>query len=540
MTKGTAMQVSTGNVLLDAIKANLAGSGTLRLLNKDTGEWEARTWAALYERSEAIAARLLDEDETPGAPIAVLGEPRFDGIAALCGAWLAGRAATVIAGPNRFAGVDIWAGRTRSQLASLGISHLFGQGTGLAALADAGAAESVRLIGAETVGSWRSARSSFQPRPTGSADVAVYQGTAGSTGSSKTVILSAESTLNHLNAVVERQKFDRGSDVLCSWLPLYHDMGLTMLLGGLLTGADTWLAPTSAFAKAPFDWLDWLTESRATVTAAPNFAYALLGRYARVAKNADLGSLRFAVNGGEPIDVEASERFGSELARFGFPRESIAASYGLAEAACGVTMPAPSSGLRFDVLAATATAPERKVALLGEPLDGVEVRLRDSAHAEGIEADRAVGEVEFRSTGQMSGYLGDPAIPADEWISTGDLGYLVDGQLVVCGRSKELIMIGGRNIFPHDVERAVDTVAGVRAGNVVALSAAGGRVGSDRLIVVAEFAGADREAARGEIAARTTAECGITPALVELVEPNSLPKTSSGKLRRVEVAQRYR
>ncbi|MFB8007959.1 AMP-binding protein [Nocardia sp. NPDC056000] len=539
----TPVTTAVENVLISAVEERLNGSGELRILDKRTGAWSARPWADLYERSVAIAARLQSTRQHETQTVAVIGEPNFETLAAICGAWLAGHGLTVLPGPNRFASSESWAAKTLAQFETLGVADVFGYGTALAALDQqlvAQAGTGVRLADPEQVATWGSAPSDFRSTPAHPDAHALYQGTAGSTGTSKTVALSASAVLHHLLAVVQRQQFDRGRDILCSWLPLYHDMGLTMALGGLVTGADTWLAPTSAFAQGPFDWLTWLTESKATITAAPNFAYALLGRYARVAKEGDLSALRMAVNGAEPIDVDATGQFCSELGKFGFDRGAMAASYGLAEATCGITMPVPGTGLRFDLLPATATTPERKLALLGPAFDGVEMRIGTPEHTTDLAGLRAVGEIEFRSLAQMTGYLGDQPVGPDEWIKTGDLGYLVDDQLVVCGRSKELITIAGRNIFPQDVERAVDGVEGVRPGGIVALSVSGGRVRSDRLVIVAEFQGADEAAARGEISDRVAAECGIVPATVDFVEPGSLPKTTSGKLRRVEVAGRYR
>ncbi|MEU0541952.1 hypothetical protein ABZ319_18990 [Nocardia sp. NPDC005978] len=140
----------------------------------------------------------------------------------------------------------------------------------------------------------------------------------------------------------------------------------------------------------------------------------------------------------------------------------------------------------------------------------------------------------------MIGYHGDTPIGAGEWIGTGDLGYLVDDQLVVCGRSKELITIAGRNIFPQEIERAVVGVAGVRPGAIAAVSGGGSGARRDQLVVVAEYSGDDKKAARRLISERVAAECGVTPGLVDLVPVGELPKTTSGKLRRVEIAAGYR
>ena len=137
-------------------------------------------------------------------------------------------------------------------------------------------------------------------------------------------------------------------DVGCTWLPLYHDMGLTFLLSGALTGSPLWLAPTAAFAASPFRWLRWLSESGATMTAAPNMAYSMIGKYARLVSDVDLGRVRVSISGGEPVDCAAMERFATALSAFGFDAGALAPSYGLAESTCAVTIPAPGTGLLYD------------------------------------------------------------------------------------------------------------------------------------------------------------------------------------------------
>lgn len=534
--------MATENALSAAVRDGLDRAADLHLFDKSTGTWTARSWADVIGVSETVAARLQSRQttETPG-PVAIIGEPSFDMIATVLATWMAGRASTILPGPNRFASLDSWGARTKGQLGVLGITEVFSQGTAMKALAAQADADSpsIRLTDLGTVSELPLAPATFVPTLCSPDAPAVYQGTAGSTGVPKSVQLTADAVLHNVRSVLGRHDYRHGSDVLCSWLPLYHDMGLMMLLSGMIGGAPTWIAPTSAFAKSPFDWPEWLTRSKATVTAAPNFAYALLGRYARLAKGADLGNLRVAINGGEPIDVEATQQFSAELAKHGFDPKAVSCSYGLAEATCGLTMPS-STGLMVDEIPATTSAPARKVALLGPALDGVQLRIEPTEHTTDFDGSREVGEVEFRSTAQMIGYFGDRPVVPGEWIRTGDLGYLVGDQLVVCGRSKELITIAGRNIFPQEIERAAAGVPGVRPGGVAAVTGSGGGARGGQLVIVAEFIGDDATAARAAISELVAADCGITPGTVDFVEAGTLPKTTSGKLRRVEIAAGYR
>lgn len=540
MTASTAL-VPEGavevNVLVDAIRdAANSGSG-LRTLDSASGSWSPRRWSDILVVAESVAAQLVARDagSTPPPAVAVVGEPSADMVAVVVGAWMAGRPSTIIAGPNRLMSLDAWTSQLDVKFRELGVDAVFSHGSALRAITQRwGGQSALWLADIREVGQLPPAPSTFRSVPRASGAAAVFQGTAGSTGTPKSVALTARATLNQIRAVLERQDY-RDGDVLCSWLPLYHDLGLTMLLAGMISGAPTWIAPTSAFAKAPFEWLTWLDESRASVTAAPNFAYALMGRYARVVKGADLSALRVAISGGELVDVDATEQFATSLGAFGFSPEAVCCSYGLAEASCGLTMPQAGSGLDVDEV--TVGGELRRVARLGTPMAGVEIRIMASEHRTEFDEHRTVGEIEFRSTSQMSGYVGEPPVAADEWIKTGDLGYKVGSDLVVCGRSKELITIAGRNIFPQEVERVAASVSGLRPGAVAVVSRRGAQARGEQLVIVAEYMGEDAASAREAIIEKVSAECGITPGVVDFVD--SLPKTTSGKLRRVAIAEQY-
>ena len=363
----------------------------------------------------------------------------------------------------------------------------------------------------------------------------MLQGTAGSTGSPRTALLSPEAVLNNVTGLLAHTRVDPSVDVGCTWLPLYHDMGLSFLLSGALSGAEQWLAPTAAFSASPFRWLHWLSESRATMTAAPNFAYNVLGKYARRVSDVDLGALRFALNGGEPIDCDGFATFLTEMGRFGLDPHAAAPSYGLAEATCAVTAPMPGTGLRYDEIRST----RQPIRCTSTRCSAIPLRAWncDSCPrtAHGIDIpDREVGEIEIRGPSMMSGYLGADPVDPETWFPTGDLGYLTDGGLVVCGRAKELITVAGRNVFPTEVERVAAQVRGVREGAVVAVGADGASA-RPGLVITAEFRGPDEAGARSELVQRVASECGVVPSDVVFVSPGTLPRTSSGKLRRLEV-----
>lgn len=497
----------------------------LVLLDRATGEWTRHPWQELHVRAENIADRIL---EGPDGAVGLIGEPTAEFIAAIQGTWLAGRALSILPGPVRGADDAQWAQATAERFSGIGVAQVFTHGAHSELLRDN--SFGLDILDVTAVGhAQRSTTLARHTAPPGAP--AVLQGTAGSTGTPRTAMLSPEAVLNNVTALLQRTGVDAANDVGMTWLPLYHDMGLTFLLTGLLSGAEMWLAPTAAFAASPFRWLNWLSMSRANLTAAPNFAYSVIGKYARRAPDVDLGNLRFTLNGGEPIDCEGFQRFLTELARFGLDPAVAAPSYGLAESTCAVTSPNPGTGLLVDEIVDPATDVVHRHAVLGPPIPDMEVRISPSdQHAE----DGKIGEVEIRGTSMMSGYLGQDPIAPDEWFRTGDLGYLTDDGLVVCGRIKELITVAGRNIFPSEVERVAAQVHGVREGAVVAVSTRGDSA-RQGLVVTAEFRGPDEAGARSEVIQRIASQCGVVPADVIFLTPGSLPRTSSGKLRRLDV-----
>ena len=512
-------------VLAEALAASMNESvHDLVVFDRDTESWTRHPWPQVQARAESVAARILSEPQ-PGA-VGLVGEPSVDFVAAIQGAWLAGQSVSILPGPVRGADPQRWAQSTLTRFAVIGVHTVFSHGPALELMRSAAGPLPVLDVGDAAQGE----RGASLTAVAGTADTpAVLQGTAGSTGTPRTARLSPEAVLSNLNGLLAAFGVQAADgDAGCSWLPLYHDMGLTFLFSGALAGAPMWLAPTAAFAASPFRWLSWLDESGATMTAAPNTAYNLIGKYARRVPDVDLGRLRVAINGGEPVDCAAMQRFATELAKFGFDAAAATPSYGLAEATCAVTTPRAGTGLRYD------DVPMRRHAILGEPIPGMQVRI-GQLHEQSAEViDREVGEIEIRGASMMSGYVGEPALESESWFKTGDLGYFADGGLVVCGRAKEIITIAGRNIFPTEIENVAAEVRGVREGAVVAVGTDEGET-RQGLVITAEFRGPDESGARSELVARVASACGVVPSEVVFVAPGSLPRTSSGKLRRLEV-----
>lgn len=305
--------------------------------------------------------------------------------------------------------------------------------------------------------------------------------------------------------------------------------------------------------------MEWMSEYRATATAGPNFSYALAARALRRLDNLDLSRWRLALNGAEPVDAEAVAAFLEAGSRHGLDPGVAFPAFGMAEATLAVTFPKPGSGmvvdrvdrrvLEHDRFAAPTgsddPAKHRDLTLLGSAVEGLEIRIADPGTG-GTLRDREVGEIEIRGTSVTPGYYRDAEATVaafhDGWLRTGDLGYLVDGQLAVCGRIKDMIIVGGRNVFPEDAEKAAADVDGVRAGNVIAFGTTGRR--GEELVVVAETRLASEEPdrvidLRDAVARRVRDAVGLPARDVILVRAGTLPKTSSGKLQRSLCRDRY-
>ncbi|MCF8602666.1 long-chain-fatty acid--ACP ligase MbtM [Gordonia sp. HY442] len=551
MTQPTVLDVTEApSVFTEPFsRAMLTSEESLAVLNSETGEWDSRPWPQVHERAVEVAATLVVQRRDDAPHVGLIGDPTVDLIAGIQGAWLAGVAVSILPGPIRGADEKRWAEGTLERFARIGVGTVLGDGSQLDLLAEADLGDRVggglRLVAAREFGVGADV-ANFVPVDAGPDAPAVLQGTAGSTGEPKTAVLPGAAVHTNTRELVVRLGMHHSRDVGFSWLPLYHDMGLTFLLATMGSGMESYIVPNSAFAAAPFKWLEWLTETKATVTAAPNFAYDILGRYGRLLKSADLSGVRVAISGGEPIDPDAFDKFLAETARFGFDPAAAAPAYGMAESTCAVTMPSTGEGAAYDEV--TVTVPgehsepmRRRYAILGKPLDGMEIRIVEPIVDVPLIDDRDVGRVEIRGTSMMAGYLGHEPIADGDWFDTGDLGYLVDGRLVICGRVKEIVIVAGRNLFPVEVERAAASVDGVKRGGVVAMARGEGARGEGAarpgLVVVAEHRSDDAAITRSAVVSAVASECGIVPAEVILVEPGTVPRTTSGKLRRLETKQ---
>lgn len=390
-------------------------------------------------------------------------------------------------------------------------------------------------------------------------DSAMIQYTSGSTGNPKGVLLSHFNLLSNIRAYGIAAEV-KPNDTAVSWLPLYHDMGLIgMWLGSLYYGLPVTIMSPLHFLSRPENWLKTIHQRRATLTGGPNFAYDLCVKRIRDEDIAglDLSSLRITFNGAEAIYPNTIRSFTKRFEKYGLNPKAFLPVYGLAESSVALTFPKLNSLPRIDRIArepyerehrAIPFAADTKNSLefvsCGKPLVNHEIRIIDD-HGKEL-PERHVGNLYFRGPSSMQGYYRNPEATSqiynNGWWNSGDLAYIAEGDVFITGRKKDIIIKAGRNIYPPEVEEMVNTVEGVRRGCAVAFGVKDFQQGTERFVVVAETnvtESAQKSKIKRNITEKISEMLGIPPDEVHLVAPRTIPKTSSGKLRRSAMLQGY-
>lgn len=387
----------------------------------------------------------------------------------------------------------------------------------------------------------------------------LIQFTSGSTGLPKGVTLTQRALLHNIRAYGYGMELGK-DDVTISWLPLYHDMGLIgTMLGSIYHGQPLVLMGPQDFLGRPSRWLWAVHKYRGTVSPAPNFAYEICARKIPESEleGLDLSSWRIALNGAEAVREETLQRFTETFAPYGFKNEAHFPAYGLAEATLAVTFPPPGRGPLIDrinrdrlerdgvVASRGPDDPSLSLVACGRTLPEMEIRIVDDQGK--VLPERRRGHLQFRGPSSLDSYYNNPEATrqvkdSDGWVKTGDLAYISEGELYLTGRSKDLIVVGGRNLHPEDIEDIVASVSGVRRGCVAAFGVTDEVEGTESLVVVAESKtyqdGEEKEALTKAISSAVVRQLGLPPDQVHVVAPHTVPKTPSGKIRRSETRQR--
>ncbi|MCX4026807.1 AMP-binding protein [Endozoicomonas sp. SM1973] len=388
---------------------------------------------------------------------------------------------------------------------------------------------------------------------------ALIQYTSGSTGDPKGVVLTHANLLANIRAMGDALEAS-STDVFVSWLPLYHDMGLIgAWLGSLYLGALAVIMSPLAFLAKPSRWLHTISLHRGTLSVAPNFAFELCCKsmQGEDMEGLDLSSLRIMLNGAEPVSAATIDRFSKRFAPYGFRPEVMMPVYGLAENSVGLAFPPlkripivdyiERTALTHRGIAVQAASEDSSVISIvacGRPLAGHQIRIVDDSGAE--LPDRVQGRLQFKGPSATTGYFRNQAktsaLLSGDWLESGDLAYMVQGDVYVTGRVKDIIIKAGRNIYPHEIEEAVGQLEGVRKGCVAAVASADPRSGTEQLVLVVETHFTD-ETALAELRQAINEACAalldVSLDVVELVPPRTIPKTSSGKIRRAATKELY-
>ncbi|WP_043285475.1 AMP-binding protein [Paraburkholderia oxyphila] len=534
----------------------------LHLTLVEDGVSRELTYGTFFQRASRAANALRALGVDPGARVALMlptGTEYFVAFAALT---LCGAVPVPIYPPTSLAQLEEHVTRHASILANAEVSTLIASASlgSVAQLLKLKVPSLHQVLTSATLDTIQPGNDEPAPLVTADPhDLALLQYTSGSTGEPKGVMLSHANLLSNIRAMGERMMV-QPADKLVSWLPLYHDMGLIgAWLAPLYFGFPLVAMSPLAFLARPVVWLETISRCRATITAAPNFAYEWCARRVpeRQLAGLDLASLRFAFCGSEPVNPDTLRAFAERFASFGFDARAITPVYGLAENTLAVTFPAPSRGLRVDLVrretlathskAEPAQADDDALALVacGYALADTELRIVDDRRQP--LAERRIGRIEFRGASATAGYYRKPEQTAqlthDGWLDSGDLGYLAAGELFVTGRSKDLIIRAGRHIFPDELEHAVGQLSGIEPGGVAACGEPDPLAATERLVVIVETAlrGA---AERAELTARVNAVvlrlCGAPAERVMLVAPHEILKTPGGKIRRAATLERLR
>src|ERR1700749_1347787 len=532
----------TDNIFLNARQSSRG------MVTGEPHEPVRQTWLEVHERARRIAGGLAAAGVGHGDAIGVLAGFPVEIAPTAQALWMRGASLTMLHQPTPRTALAVWAEDPMNVIAMIEPPALCGGEPFLVAIRVL-EEKGIKVL---TIGDLLEGEP-IDPVETDEDDLALMQLTSGSTGSPKAVQITHRNIYSNAEAMFIGAEYDVNKDVMVSWLPCFHDMGMV----GFLTipmyfGAELVKVTPMDFLRDTLLWAKLIDKYKGTMTAAPNFAYALFAKRLRNQAEPgqyDLSTLRFALSGAEPVEPADVEDLLDAGKPFGLRSSAILPAYGMAETTLAVSFSECNAGLVVDevdadLLAALRRAVPsskgntRRLATLGPLLKDLEARIIDENG--NVMPARGVGVIELRGESLTPGYLTMGGfIPAQDehgWYDTGDLGYQMEnGHIVVCGRVKDVIIMAGRNIYPTDIERAAGRVEGVRPGCAVAVRPDAGHSRETFAVAVESNAWQDPAEVRRiehQVAHEVVTEVDVRPRNVVVLGPGTIPKTSSGKLRR--------
>lgn len=558
-TTASVVDPSKVDTLIDVIQlyADMEPNRPYLYLQQEESE-EVVTYGQLFERSQQVAAGLAALGVAVGDTVAIMLPTSCDFFYAFYGTLLAGATPVPIYPPMRINQIEEYANKEATILFNAGVKVLisFKQAHRLSKLLQPFVPS---LLAVTHVENLLLAKKPIPKIEVDDEDIALLQYTSGSTGNPKGVVLTHKNLLANIRAYGEVIQ-PRPDDVVVSWLPLYHDMGLIgVVFGCLYFGMPLVLMSPLSFLSRPENWLWTIHYRRGTLSAAPNFAYELCAKKIpeKALQGLDLSCWRLAFNGAEAIYPRTLREFTRKFSSYGFADNAFVPSYGLAESSVALAFPPAGRPVRVDKID-RAEFEEKQIAspagpgklshlefvCCGAAIKQHEIQVVDAGG--GVLPERHVGSIQFRGPSSMQGYYRNSdatlAIYHQGWWDSGDLGYLVDGEIYVTGRKKDVIIKAGRNYYAPEIEDAACDAPGVRKGCVAAFGVVDKKSGTEKIVVVVEKkqkTDLSDEKITATISENISAKIGAIPDDVVLVMPRTIPKTSSGKLRRASCKQMY-
>ena len=518
------------------------------------------SYRALRERAQDAARRLLALARVSrGDRIAIVAETKPDFAILFFACQYAGLVPVPLPATVSLGGREQYVRQLGFLVANSGARAAFATDDFIALLAEATSELDLAYVGtlADLADVTPVARLPKPPRPN---EVAYVQYTSGSTRMARGAVITQRAVMCNLGSIIRHGLELTQNDRFFSWLPFYHDMGLVgKLLVPVAAQAPVGYVGTREFAMRPRLWLSLIERTKATISFGPPFGYELCARRFRHGEGAhfDLKHWRVAGVGAEMIRPEALEAFVRAVHGSGFSADAFLPCYGMAEVGLAISFSALGDGPVVDRVDRDDCVAQRHARALpkasrdramrafvdcGRPLPGIKVEIRDTGGR--VLPERDIGTIWVHTDSVMDGYLGEPEATAevmteDGWLNTGDLGYLLDGHIIVTGREKDIIVVGGRNFWPQDLEYVAEHQQGVRTGDAMAFSFDDGV--AERVVMLIQCRERDiapRERLRSTVRARIKTEFGID-CDVELVDAHALPRTSSGKPSRSQAKRNY-